>query len=83
MFSNNSYEVLVLTTTVDRILENGDENEIDEAIRTYEVTGVIPSILLTTPSYINVSLSECPTLILYLWDASATLNFAMMSPKGV
>ena len=61
IYSNNPYEVLVLSATAGTILANGDEDQIVDAINTYEKSTVIPSLLLTTPVYINVTLSECPT----------------------
>ena len=60
VYSNNSYEVLVLAATDGTILAYGNEYEISEAIETYNKTGIIPVILLTTPVYINVTLSKCP-----------------------
>lgn len=60
VFSNNSHEVLVLTATDGTVSSDVDEDEIDEAIKDYENYKVIPSILLMTPVYINVSLMKCP-----------------------
>ena len=61
IYSSNPYEVLVLSATAGTILAYGDEDQIVDAINTYEKSTVIPSLLLTTPVYINVTLSECPT----------------------
>ena len=59
--STNPYEVLVLSATAGTILAYGDEDQIVEAIKTYKHSNIIPSLLLTTPIYINVTLSECPS----------------------
>ena len=61
VFSSNSYEVLVLTTTAGTLFSYGDKNQILEDIETYNSSNIIPVNLLTTPVYINVSLSRCPT----------------------
>ena len=61
IFSSNSYEIMVLTAAYGTILVNGDEGQIDQAINKYEKFRVIPSLLLTTPVYINVTLSNCPS----------------------
>ena len=60
VFSNNSCEVLVLSAADGTISEMGDKNETTAAIKKYERYKVIPALLLTTPVYINVSLSKCP-----------------------
>ena len=60
VLSNNSYEVLVLTAVDSTISSNGDESEIESAIQEFKETNIIPSILLTTPVYINISLLRCP-----------------------
>ena len=59
--STNPYELLVLSATAGTILAYGNEDQIVDAIETYKHSKVIPSLLLTTPVYINVTLSECPT----------------------
>ena len=60
VYSNNTHEVLVLSATAGIILAYGNEAQIDQAIYVYEQSNVVPSILLTTPVYINISLSKCP-----------------------
>ena len=61
LYSNNPYEVLVLTAVDITVLSNGDDDEIEKDINKYKEDNVIPSLLLTTPVYINVTLSECPS----------------------
>lgn len=61
VFSNNAYEVLVLTTTAGTIFSYGDENQILEDIKKYNSSSIISVSLLTTPVYINVSLFKCPS----------------------
>ena len=61
LYSNNPYEVLVLTAVDSTVLSNGDDDEIEKDINKYKEDSVIPSLLLTTPVYINVTLSECPS----------------------
>ena len=60
VFSKTSHEVLVLATTGAKFLAYGDKNQIAEAVSTCQATRVIPSILLTTPVFINVTLYNCP-----------------------
>ena len=61
VFSRNSLEVLVLTTTDGAILSYGDEDQIQQDFEIYNSSGIIPVGLLTTPIYINISLSKCPS----------------------
>ena len=61
VLSRNAFEVLVLTTTAGTMLSYGDEDQILEDLETYNTPSVIPIGLLTTPIYINVSISKCPS----------------------
>lgn len=61
VFSNNAYEVLVLTTMAGTMLAYGDKDRILEDIDAYNSSNVIPVGLLTTPIYINVTFSKCPS----------------------
>ena len=60
IYSNSSNEILVLAATDGTILTYGDEYQISSAIERNRNTGVIPPILLTTPVFVNVTLSSCP-----------------------
>ena len=60
IFSYASHEVLVLAATGAKFLVNGNTSLIAQAVQMYEKTGIIPTILLTTPVYINVTISKCP-----------------------
>ena len=60
VYSNHSYEVLVLTASDVTLFGYGDEDEISRAIQTYFSTKIIPINLLTTPVYINITLLDCP-----------------------
>lgn len=61
VFSRNSYEILVLTTNPDPVSFYGDEEQMMEDIENYNYSSIIPVGLLTTPIYINVTLSKCPS----------------------
>ncbi len=61
VFSQNSYEILVLTTNPDPVSSYGDEEQILEDIENYNSSSIVPIGLLTTPIYINVTLSKCPS----------------------
>ena len=60
VYSNNLYEVLVLTPTDATVSRYGNEQLIEAAIEVYKDTNVLPATLLTTPVYINVTLLDCP-----------------------
>ena len=61
VFSSNSYEILVLTTNPDPVSSYGDEKQMLEDIANYNYSSIIPIGLLTTPIYVNVTLSKCPS----------------------
>lgn len=61
VFSRNSYEILVLTTNPDPVSAYGDEEQMLQDIDNYNYSSIIPVGLLTTPIYINVTLSKCPS----------------------
>ena len=61
VFSRNSYEILVLTTNPDPVSSYGDEEQMLKDIENYNSSSIIPVGLLTTPIYINVTLSKCPS----------------------
>ena len=63
VFSFCKNVVLVLTATAGRVLTYGNKDQIDEDIQVYNdpgSAGIIRTSLLTTPIYINITLSECP-----------------------
>ena len=63
VFSCDENVVLVLTATAGRVLTYGNKDQIDEDIQVYNdpgSVGIIQTSLLTTPIYINITLSECP-----------------------
>ena len=60
VYSNHSHEILVLTASDVTPLGYGDKDEMNEAILAYHSSKVIPSNLLTTPVYINITLLDCP-----------------------
>ena len=58
--SRNSYEVLMLTTGANTEVSYGNEEQLLEDIEIYNSSEIIPVGLLTTPIYVNVSLTKCP-----------------------
>ena len=59
--NTNSHEIIYLTSNDVTLKYYGNKDEISKSIQNYSVTQVIPSYsLLTTPVFINVSLSPCP-----------------------
>lgn len=58
--SNNTNEIIYLTSNNVTLKYYGDTKEISNSINDYENIHVIPYSLLTTPVFINVTLSPCP-----------------------
>ena len=64
VYSSNSQEILVLTSTDETVLKYGDQNRIEFECSRYEkdrlLMDIVPPHLLTTPVYINLTLLPCP-----------------------
>ena len=63
VFSSNSQEILVLTSSDETIIKYGDQEKIETESDGYErnlLTDTAPPGLLTTPVYINLSMLPCP-----------------------
>ena len=63
VYSSNSKEILVLTSTDETVLDYGDQNKIEKVCERYDrdlLMHIAPPSLLTTSVYINLTLLPCP-----------------------
>lgn len=58
--SNNSQEIVYLTSDNITLKYYGDTSDIARAISSYNANDVVPYSLLTTPVFINVTIKKCP-----------------------
>ena len=68
--SNNSFEIIYLTTANITLKYYGDADEIAKSIDSYNDSGVIPYSLMSTPVFITVTLRKCPVGFIMTNDQS-------------
>ena len=60
IYSNNSLEIVYLTSTNITLKYYGDTSDIASTVSSYRINDVVPYSLLTTPVFINVTIKKCP-----------------------
>jgi predicted outer membrane repeat protein len=68
--SDNSFEIIYLTSSDITLKYYGDTDEISKSIDSYNDSSVIPYSLMSTPVFINVTLSKCPVGFILTNDPS-------------